>query len=610
MEVLSKLIASNFTGHSQTLEQIISEIDSLKLSCTGVVSIIAPEDGETPMQFSYQLFKKSEDIITASFDQFRVIFDSVHTLRGLIATIEASQKQLAKMTLPLKMITVQYRITASTMDDATRQEFEDLADKLASLIDEINSRLEKQFSDLAETSSVCATVIEGLETMVKDYEVQLNRQLGTSRGNLGELCESLDDYSKQIAALTGSSERLSESIFGIMVSMQAQDMSSQKLEHICEALDSICNRLSSCKQSEEPAALFFAKEATRIQRTQLSTLLRDLDTATGSIESRALSTESEIASMARATEELSDIGSQTHLLKSSAESIRNILHFVEVTINKTRSLLVSIKPLREKFKNSTSRVLNIAAEMRMVAVNAQVYASNVSDGEALEVLSHSTQSQSMDAKKNIESISVNLEKVAQSLAQTEDSLTSFADMGQGDMDQLLAESQIAQSELRQLEMDLPARIEQVQVKRDKVAQTTRDFVQRLSEEDGSRRLSRGALSLFGQIAKANITLPSPRDIQIEKEKLLELKQNYTMQSEVDLHDGNASSAPDAAANSSEIDFFESPDADSEPDAQQPSSVELSTSAMSDAKLPVPPESEQEREAKPAVKKLDDNVELF
>lgn len=64
----STFITNEFTGHAETLESLIDDIEKLKTSCNSVIKIISDESGDTPVQFAYQLFKKSNDIINASFN--------------------------------------------------------------------------------------------------------------------------------------------------------------------------------------------------------------------------------------------------------------------------------------------------------------------------------------------------------------------------------------------------------------------------------------------------------------------------------------------------------------------------------------------------------------
>ncbi len=607
VESFSQSITSDFTQHSRTLGELVDDIEELKKSCNAVVDIISTDDGETPIQFAYQLFKKSEDIIMASFDQFRMIFDSVRTLRELIQNIESNQNQLAKITVPLKMITVQYRITASMMDEKTRQEFYDLADKLAILISEINERIAKQFRDLTETGMVCSEIISGLDTMVSEYEGQISKQLGTSRSDLGSLGDSLNSSHKLIEEITQCSDRLSNDIFSIMVSMQAQDMTSQKLEHICAAIDSICERLQTSNRKDKAATLFFVREASKIQSNQLGKLFKDLVAAMQSIRAAAQDTDSEIESIAKATEELSVIGSQTDLLRTSAESVRQILRFVESTIDKTKGILVSLKPLREKFTNSTAKVMNIAVEMRMVAVNAQVYASNVTDGEALEVLSQSTQIQSLDAKSNIEAISQSLEQVAKSLTMAEENLAQFAELGQIDMDQLLHESEIAQKELQRLERDLPEQMNKIQDKREKVTHKTREFANRLSLNDDIKTKAERILNLFKEISSANIKEPQGEKRDRELKNISALQGNYTMQSEVNQHneavDSRASQAQRITSTPARNDDFE---------AFEDLSVSLETSDKHANTRPKAASKDRDESCIQNLKpdELDDNVDLF
>lgn len=600
LDGISQTLSKEFKTHSISLETLISEIEDLKSACSSVVSVIVPQDGDTPMQFSYQLFKKSEDIIRASFDQFQQIFESVRTLKKLISEIETRQQHLSKLTIPLKMITVQYRITASKMDENTRLEFHDLADKLTQLTEEINTRLEKQFKDLSDTSTVCSTIIADLEGMVEEYQAHICKQLNASRTQIANLGKSFEQSHQYITEIDCSSDRLTESIFSIMVSMQAQDATSQKLEHICKAIDTISDRVETAESSDSKSAHFYAAESSRIQSNQLTHLINELDSATSTIRITAMDTQREIDSISKSAKDLSDQGSQTELLHSSAKSVQDILRFVETTIDKTRQTLTQIRPLREKFTDSTSRALNIASEMRMVAVNAQVYASNVHDGEALEVLSHSTQAQSLEAKETIESISVKLEQVAKSLQNAEESLTSFTEMSESDMEQLMAESEIAQAELQKLENDLPKYLGSIQNKRSIISAKATTFANKLVLNKGLREQFRESLGLFDKIADTSVKGLDAKKLQSEWACISLLHQNYTMQSEVDAHnevvplehkigDKSGSSASDCTFDMDTFDAFE-PALESEESAAHSAQKREPAATLNDT--------------------IDDNVELF
>lgn len=620
----STFITNEFMGHSQTLESLIEDIEKLKVSCNAVIKIISDEAGDTPVQFAYQLFKKSNDIINASFDQFRIIFDSVKGLREQIQSVEASQSQLAKITVPLKMITVQYRITASMMDEATRAEFYDLADKLNGLVSQINDSIKQQFTDLSETKQVCNTIIDDLEAMIAEYESQIEAQVGSSKLSLETLGQSLGTSHDLIHAISTCSEKLSEGVFSIMVSMQAQDMTSQKLEHVSEAIDSICERLRPNGSKTKKAALYFAKEAGKIQANQLNTLFTDLENATESIRATTLNTESETEKIANATKELSEVGSQNDLLNDSGQSVKKILGFVEATIDKTRGVLLSLAPLQNKFTDSTATVMNIAAEMRMVAINAQVYAASVSDGEALEVLSHSTQVQSNQTRQSIEAISKSLAEVASSLDTTEAQLSNFTEMGQMDLDYLLEESDIAQEELKRMEIELPEMLNYIQTNRTVVAQKTRDFSEKLNVDSKIKDKATRILDVFKQISTAEIGIVKEETIEEENQNLSNLKSNYTMQSEVDNHvEVTGETATDdfgfpAIADAGDFDSFEDFSGSESDDifddfATQDSIEEKPTDDSFenvDDRMQESAEPVAQKKQLNKVEKIDDNIDLF
>jgi len=68
-------------------------------------------------------------------------------------------------------------------------------------------------------------------------------------------------------------------------------------------------------------------------------------------------------------------------------AIRGALDICQTTLAKTDHVFACIAPLRSSFSVYTSRIAELAYGVRLSALNAQIFASNLDGGEALSVLS-------------------------------------------------------------------------------------------------------------------------------------------------------------------------------------------------------------------------------
>lgn len=503
-------ISEEFTQHSRDLETIVDTIETLKATCAALTAILGDQDQLAPERLTSELFQKSDHVIRASSIHLREAHEMISQLRVLVHEIENKHQSLSS------------QILSSTASSNSSAPASLPLETLASLLSHIETSLRQTQTELESVNQSSKQLKEEFDQTILENLGQDSPPSDLKRTCLKSLNRSLENSHRLILEIAQSSENLTHRIFRIMVSIQTQDMASQKLEHICQAIVAIANRLETITSETAPASLYFAKEASKIQINQFGHLFSELENATSEIRTESLNTETEIETIASLATELGESSHEMELLVGCSEAITHVLAFVEAFLSKNHSALASLVPLHQQVSSSS---LQISSELKSIATD--------------------------ELRPQTRSLSVSLVSLATKFSHLETALTRFAREAEKELGDLAKHSSQARDELSLLESSIPLHIATIQTTRDSVTQQAHTFSQTLSIDDRLKDKARKILEVFDSIASLQID-SLPDTLLLEEDARIEsLKSNYTMQSEKQTHDQTFDSTTKLASQSSD-----------------------------------------------------------
>ncbi|HEX8949094.1 MAG TPA: methyl-accepting chemotaxis protein [Dissulfurispiraceae bacterium] len=184
--------------------------------------------------------RECNDLAAQTLNDMKVMLDDVLNIKKIVDEIEyiADQTNLLSLNAAIEaaragehgrgfaIVADEVRRLSGRSNDAAR-EIRRLMAKVEADMNGIRSRTERSFAEGGHRSSAAGKVVE-------DTLREIDNAVSSARGQLNEL--------------TSASESLAKDIGGIIVSMQFQDITRQRIEHVIEPLLSIRTELEGLVQ--------------------------------------------------------------------------------------------------------------------------------------------------------------------------------------------------------------------------------------------------------------------------------------------------------------------------------------------------------------------------
>ncbi len=309
-------------------------------------------------------------------------------------------------------------LVESARVDTDRAEFIGLAGRvhaLAGSIDERFREVKTRSEDLGQR------VEESLDAVQEAERVQTDRlqwAVGELRSGFAKLGETARHSARLAEQIELRARQVADRVGGIVVSLQAQDRTRQRLEHIRDSLDDLCHRFSASPGGTDPFAV--ASIVVPLQEQQLREARRDFDQAVASLVSDLGELGSIVESI---TADISgNDGSTrtdtTRFLQGLAETVRQVAASVGETVKRnetTASLLHHSAEEASAMGRFVDEIETIGDELGLIAINAVVHASRVgARGRALGAVAQEIQAATLAARQHTADLSRFLRQIRDS----------------------------------------------------------------------------------------------------------------------------------------------------------------------------------------------------
>jgi hypothetical protein len=223
------------------------------------------------------------------------------------------------------------------------------------------------------------------------------------------------------------------------------------------------------------------------------------------------------------------------IIGQAIRSIHAVLEVIDNAAVSIRSVVELVQKLKSTFSDCTSQILGIALRLRMVALNAQIFAAHVDTGAALEVVASNTRSVADEAMQQLDDISSRVAELIGSVVDLEQRLNDHRELAV--MEQVLLTNESAESEqkLRALEQSLRGALGVISSRERDLSETIKGTAAAIRFPDTVSKASSRATALFEQITLEYADSSGGADA-VGHHKVEELNRNYTMAHERALHE--------------------------------------------------------------------------
>jgi hypothetical protein len=615
---------TEFLATGEGLTNLSDQLDQIQKDCLSLTNLTLGRSQDAAIEFAFQLLKKAEDLVLACYDQYDHVFAAFGELQRWLSRLPKQHDELMRVLLPLNVITISLRIEASRHPAEVQEVFSMLASNMNQMVSEVRGTLERQFAELAASEQIARRLMEQISASVQLHRNEIASTLETSRRRLRVLSEALAGSGGGASDLTRQNQAVTRHIGSIVMALQCQDITRQKIEHVSEAMDEMSghlddSRLANSGGDSDPRQFVF--RAAQIQLHQVQNVFDELNHAAGSLTSGMTSLRRESGAAAEVALNMGGTTLGAKVASQSKTSIGEILAIIKQAVQRIADIRAAFEPLQARFINCANNATELARDVRYAALNAQLFAIHARNGATLEVLAGRMLFISEDTIQQVQQMGAALGQTDEMISSIRQRLEDFQCLGLAELEVLTNESALSQQKLSDLEGAIPVLIQGISQQQGVFARSVDAALANVQFPVAVAEASSRSSGFFQTLVAWAGQGGSEVVCSAASRKIDSLKDNYTMESErhahtaalkpalasvivpqpsIEMFDELESKSPAAADSLGDIAL------PSQRTEEQPRLAELSEVAATSPLTALPPNSEKAASSDG----LGDNVEIF
>ncbi len=527
---------AEFLATGGGLMHLATQLNDIQKQCQSLTDLTLGQTQDAAVQFAFQLLKKSEDLVLASYDQYDHVFVTFRELQRRLAELSKQHDELMRVLLPLNFITISFRIEASRHPLEVQQAFFTLADNVNRTVDEVRSTLEQQFEEIGASERIARSLMERVSASIHQHRKEVTATLETSRNQLRALSEALTSSGAGATDLSQLNQAVTRHIGGIVMAQQCQDITRQRIEHVGEAMDEMRAHLDEAGPATDAETRQFVFRAGQIQLHQVQNVFDQLNRAADSLKSAIQSLRTEAGAAAEVAVKVGGTTLDTNVASQCQAGIGQILGIVKQAVQKIADIIAAFEPLQASCVDCTSKATALAGDVRHAGLNAQVFAIHAPDGATLEVLAGRMRVISEEAIRQVEQMGAALNHTTELVNNLRQRLEDFQILGQAEQEVLTDEFALSRKKLSELENAIPGLIRHVTQQQGTFAQSVEEILANVRFPVTVAEASSRSIGFFGSLVTWGSEGGSGFVVEpATSQKVDRLKSKYTMESERHAH---------------------------------------------------------------------------
>lgn len=567
--------------------------------------------GGRTFEETVQLVQEPLEFIDRSQSKLRELIDALQESQKRIHRLISSEEMLNRAVAPLTYIQTLFKVESSTLDHGVQQMFLALTEDIERLHRRVSETFGEKFAVLRTAGDTINRMIRQLRDESRANERALREQRQAIQDGLAQLNADIKENEAWSAHLHQVSRVIDRSVGDLVISLQSQDIVSQKLAHIVDNLGDARSGLESDPTGTQSRS--YASVACSVQGAQLEGVGVDLEKAHAEISRAASDIQRNVSTLEKEHLQSGDTSSITSridiLVNSLLKSITAVRAMSQRTVESAERAYAAIRPIGGDASNLTGVMRQLSAQIHLIALNAQVQAAHNCSGTGLEVLASSTAVISDETGEISERVAQGVDQLTVELNRLVESFDQLRAEGASNQERMETVARVKEQELQLICNESKSELEAARG----AVQTIGELVTTIAAENqfpavAGERMGRLSQSFADKGAELDGELKQSGHSIDRATHSKPLSKRYSVASELEIHRRFFNEAPlpaasttKTAAASNEDIWFDAPAGDpSDAPSIRGDSVIVST--------PAPGGIEPEASKKDA--SLGDNIELF
>ncbi|MDY7033980.1 MAG: methyl-accepting chemotaxis protein [Thermodesulfobacteriota bacterium] len=444
----------------------------------------------------------------------------------------------------LRMLGTNIRIQSTQIKEGSDSVF--LADKVSELTVTTDIIVNKMFDYLKTADASMASIAGKINKHTQKHREQVEQTEKKINNALGRLKGMFDLSTALSANIASRFSEILKRVGEVVMSVQFHDISRQKMEHVAQAIEDICNNIEEKAAFDSGCGENLAANISKISNVQMSQLdllahemenvEKKLITALEKMACRISEQSEEISMTSKAGRTESD----NSIIVQFASELSTVISSLSENTENNRLILRDVKAVSKTVNEMSSfveDVKNIAENIKLLALNAQIEAEHIGkSGLSLGVLAREIRDISAKSDCVVGEVSTGIKAILEIADDLQTVIGSVFAKGVKETEDLKQRVAEAKNALDGLNREMAENIAELDKKSKKLAH-------HISAITSEIQFSKKVVKRIGYIRKTMqelIETAKPYLIEIESDvsKLImdELTSRYTMENERIAHE--------------------------------------------------------------------------
>ncbi|MGC4073095.1 MAG: hypothetical protein QM760_11350 [Nibricoccus sp.] len=425
----------------EKLETLCTGSTQLVADCTALLEIAGGRlDGQSLARATLELLQGPLGYLDFCRDRHSELLRRLSACEERTRSMIEVRARMHSTLAPLTYMTVLFKIESATLPEEFRETFQTVTTE----IDRMRELVDETFSKNAELlANAHATLARVRETLEREFRTQF-AHIAERRRQIDDAISLLDEQlaqnSVRDAELRRQSQSIATEVSQIVQALQFQDIVQQKSDHVLSAIDTWKN-----EPPTQPLA--------RLQALQLEGVATDLTNGHQAVStgvSRIRSSIERFDENTRQLHTLADMASPTGMVKRLLDAIVEVHAMMRGLSDTTEQTHEAIRPAGDLASSLSSTLVELATNMRLIALNAQIRSVQIGTLTGLETLASRTASISAEIDGVSEESSQALAALRQDLEAMFETFEEFRRLGREQIESLDAARPSAETRLHTL----------------------------------------------------------------------------------------------------------------------------------------------------------------
>ncbi len=602
-----KEIEERFLGISTSLESITTTGRDLVSHCESLISLALGQGGGEIMidDAAAHIWRAVEFVENNDRNMEQLIRQLTNSNERISQTL-ATEQILVRTLAPLNFVKTLFRVESAGLTP----DVQDMFCALAREIDRIRLRVEGGFREKFQLIRSIQGILSNAITHLLKEQTQAKASVAGLRQHMTEsLAAMKTSYEKnrdRDTQLSGVSQAVNTETGKVVMSLQLQDILTQKLQHTRKVLQEMEESFAQLPldRTEACRSLRFIEQSGKIVFAQLTGMKEELAKAGQTVGEGLQAIIQQMAALDGNCLALRDLDSVTTGVDGAVQilldSLENVQQLMKTADQQAMEAHQTIEPIGGMTTNFTGFMRELSLEIQLIGLNAEVQAAHVGQGTGLEVLSAHTSEISRETSllseelaKDLDTLTAGLDQVVAGFREIRDENANFSKELEGEFEK----DNAALHDYRNTSLTVLLHISELLPQLETQTRSALDQVDFAAVASAPLTALQSAVT---DLANAAHTAANLSGVSVETKGLTDHHiGSYTMRSQVDIHHEavNGKPAPDQAAKTSapsthgDIELFGS-DHESPPPApptQSPTiQTPMSMTSASPKSVPPPP----------------------